>query len=425
MINPTHLTAFEHQDLLIGVPDEGTLSPREVDMLCALNARHPRWCDRGHRSVRFNQYCGLVALDGRMLEILPKLDDGAAPEDCRGVLLRLLRIAGELPELPQQSASHHLRSAPLLEVFIQAFLAELAAVVRGGLVRRYQEHSDDLTCIRGAIQLQRQLTVNANRVDRLACRFDEFTSDNLWNGLVKAALVGVRSWMVGDDTRRLWTTLMSHFSDIEVPLSPLWRLTRLVYDRQGHRYRAVLRWVEVILRLLSPDLRAGRACAPALLFDMNKLFEAAVTCTFRRATAQDGLEVVAQSASTFLAQTDETPSRREFQLRPDLLVNRDGCVLRIADCKWKWLDVSTAGYLVPAQADVYQMHAYASRFNCTNLLLIYPWHESYAPARFASFQLPLGARTARLQITCVDIGRDGLPTVPSAAVTEARRTFGA
>ena len=45
--------------------------------------------------------------------------------------------------------------------------------------------------------------------------------------------------------------------------------------------------------------------------------------------------------------------------------------------------------LMPVEADMYQMHAYASAFQCRELALIYPWRSELARSTGARFRLPM------------------------------------
>ena len=71
---------------------------------------------------------------------------------------------------------------------------------------------------------------------------------------------------------------------------------------------AAIDWARWILALLAPALRAGRTEAPALLFNMDWLFESAVaTVARRRVYEESGLTVEAQDTSQALANDGAPP----------------------------------------------------------------------------------------------------------------------
>jgi 5-methylcytosine-specific restriction enzyme subunit McrC len=399
-VHARHLTAIEHESLPIG---EGGVTPTEAEYLTLLEKRMPGLMLRGVSSIQLSQYCGVINLGERTLEILPKVDDINATEEGRGVLVRLLRESQELPSLMMIEAGHTLRHSSLLEVFIAAFFETVFEIIRGGLRHQYREREDDLSVVRGRILLNRQLGAGMNRTDQVACCFDELTVDNEWNRAVKGGIQAVRPCIQSFDLARRWRELMAVFQDVEAD-AELRALDRLVFDRQAVRYRPALDWVRWILRLLSPSVEAGTANAPGLLFDMNVLFERAVASLLRR---RIDAPIDLQSGDRYLAQVSGSP-KRMLRLQPDIVIRHREGVL-IADTKWKRLQRSIDGYLVPERADVYQMLAYASSYSCDHLVLIYPWHAGLAGARETHLQLPkLGTHAPILTVACVDVSDDSL-----------------
>lgn len=408
-MRPRYVTAFEHQR--ISVDDNSSssgLTAAEAEYLALLSELLPGFCERGHRSVRLAQFCGVVSLGDRVLEILPKIDDPGPPEECRGVLLRLLREAGTFPPFRHISAGQHLRRAPLLEVFITAFFDTVTEIVRGGLLRQYQEREEDLQVVRGRIVANRQFAVLSNRPDRVACRFDELTADNVWNRLIKRAIRMVRPWITSVELNRRWVELMIVFEEVDDAQANVRSMDRLVFNRHAVRYRTALDWVRWIVALLSPALRAGQNTSPALLFDMNLLFQSAVaTALRRRSRGGYSVRVPSEETGNYLATIAGTSGRRAFSLKPDLIVRRGDDIIAIGDTKWKRLDVGPSGHLTPPPADVYQMHAYGTAFQCEHLALIYPWHSGLARSKETVFELvPMDTLRSMVSVVCVDLHSD-------------------
>lgn len=419
-MRPLHLTAFEHQALPIeDTRSENAITREEADWLTALNGQRRGFCERGHQSVKLSQYCGLLAVGDRMLEILPKVDDGAPAEACRGVLLNLLRESRAFPTFRHLSASHHLRNAPLLDVFIAAFFEEVAAIVRGGLLRRYQEDSDDLAVVRGRVLVARQFAVHANRPDRIACQFDELTADNAWNRFLKAALRAVRPWIGTVDLHRRWIELIAVFDEVSDLLMEPDALRRFPFDRQARRYRKATDWARWILSLLSPMIRAGANAAPGLLFDMNLLFQSAVANALARQFEQTpALRLVSQDIGFHLA-TLAGDGRRAFALRPDIVIRRGSEVLTVVDTKWKRLMGQANEEFGVAPADAYQMHAYASAYGCREVTLLYPWHSGLQAFSGHFYQLATtGPVKPLLRLGFVDVRRSPLTLVGLDAWSE-------
>lgn len=408
------LTALEHQPIPVTPDGAGwSLTPAEADRLAQIGEARPGFCEIGSRQVKLAQFCGVVSLGERVLEILPKTQEGVeTAEECRGVLLRLLRWTEQFPQFQHQPVSQALRRAPLLEAFIAAFFDAVINLTRGGLLKQYQEQADDLRVVRGRVAVMRQLGTHANRPDVVACVFDELTIDNLWNRVLKRAVRCTRPWIRSVALDRQWVELMGTLDEVDDASLTATDVSRLAFNRQAERYRSAVTWARWILALLAPALRAGRHEAPALLFDMNRLFESAVASLARRRfDGRNGLAVETQDSSRALA-TVVSPDRVDaaFQLRPDLVFRRTGQVVGIADTKWKLVGRDPRRRLMPSEADMYQMHAYASAFQCRELALVYPWHSALADATRSEFRLPVvNGLHPVVTVTCIDVNDDAMP----------------
>lgn len=414
---PDSITAYEYQLLPVGNLTPNCITETEAELLLHLNQRRPGFCERRHHSVRLSQYAGIVRLGNRVLEVLPKVNKAQPDQECRAVLLRLLKAARAIPAFSEEHTNQRARHGSLLEVFINAFFDSVFDLVRGGLLRQYKSEAADLRYVRGRIWLQRQFTSNANRPDLIACQYDELTSDNIWNQTLKAALRKVKPWIRSQHLYRRWSELIIVFDEVS-DLEPQLRSAR--YNRQSGRYKSAASWARLILEMLTPDLRAGHEEAPSLLFDMNKLFERAAATTLKRSSgvAGQGATVEEQDRSTHLS-VSEAGGWNAFPLRPDIVVRHGKRILLVADAKWKLVDTDPRGFLTPSEADAYQLHAYATAFACDNVCLIYPWHDRLAQSHETAFLIDSKERIYRLSIVCMDVSCDGMPLRRGAAVFNA------
>lgn len=397
---PNVLTAVEHQQLIISDSGDGAVTRSEADILSGLNETRPGFCQRYHNYVKLSQYAGVIRLGARVLEVLPKTSPSHSLEQCRGTLLRLIRLARSTPSFIDAEVAQQLNRGSLLEVFIEVFFREVLSLARGGLLQQYAGRADDLNVVRGRINLQRQLTALASRRDVLACNYDELTYDNSWNRLLKSAVRAVRPWIVSPHIYRQWNELIATFDGVS-DVRPSQR--SLIPTRQTTRYKRAAQWANWILNLLTPAIRAGKGEAPGMLFEMNKLFERAVA-NWLRSRTRPSVSVREQDVSTHFAVTDG--GRAAINLRPDLVFREGQRVILIADTKWKMLVPDNAGQLLPSEADTYQMHAYSSRLLCDDVCLIYPWHDGLADSRETSLRVTAGQRETRIHVACIDFSSE-------------------
>ena len=98
--------------------------------------------------------------------------------------------------------------------------------------------------------------------------------------------------------------------------------------------------------------------------------------------SSEGWEVSSQDKGHYLFME----SRRQFALRPDIVMKRGGRTV-ILDTKWKSLvDNERVNYGI-SQADMYQMYAYSKKYNTPEIWLLYPVNDemrNHSPIRFES-----------------------------------------
>jgi 5-methylcytosine-specific restriction enzyme subunit McrC len=154
------------------------------------------------------------------------------------------------------------------------------------------------------------------------------------------------------------------------------------------------------LTALYQTTHAGAEEGVALLFDMNRLFEAYVAAIARRALVPLGYKVRSQGPRLHLVHDGADSS---FPLRPDLHISRGDRVV-VLDTKWKRIDPLRAGGDV-GSGDAYQMHAYAHAYAAGNTILLYPHHDGIrrSAGRQRSWEFATGA--GQLSVATLDITR--------------------
>ena len=116
-----------------------------------------------------------------------------------------------------------------------------------------------------------------------------------------------------------------------------------------------MNWTKIFLRGESFMPFIGQSAALALLFDMNKLFEAYVAEHIKKYFS-DKFTVKIQAQEKYLF--DEP---RSFGLKPDIIIEGDEKI--ILDTKWKF-EISAG--------DMYQMFAYAKKYGAKKIFLLCP-----------------------------------------------------
>ena len=309
---------------------------------------------------------------GTVLEILPKIDldhDVGDPiEQTRRVFLEMLRAWRRSPKQLPHSDIRALSRFPMLEVFVRQFLHLLQALVRTGLARRYVSVEENLPYLRGRLLFADHLRENVSNRTRFYTAHDELSVNRPANRLIHAALVRLAPRVRNETNRQLLRQSSTALADVPPSLDPVadWRAHHI--DRSMNQYGPVMQWVRLFLFNRGLTTFAGANTNVSLLFPMEQVFEDFLVASFRR--HQQQYTVVPRGLGKSMATIGNKPV---FSTIPDIALRSGTRVTFILDAKWKPVDTTTVDLKNGiAQQDVYQLHAYATRYRCAAVALVYP-----------------------------------------------------
>ena len=375
------LTLFEHQTAPF------TWSRPQLAALARLNQAQgdillrPVFDKNGGSALQAAQYVGVVRLGRDTIQILPKIyrHEECGPEEAARNLLHLLAVAADLPLRESALAPLLRRRADWFEILTCLFAAHLTEAWPRGIVRGYVACEDDSSpFLRGSWRLEAQQRLPERR-HRFCVTYDEFTPDNPLNRVLRFVVERLWALTRDPDNRRALATLRAWMDDVTLlPAVSAAEASAVSLTRLHPSYAPLLTLARLFLDGGSLQLSGGGHESFAFVFDMNRLFESFVFGFLRRHRAAvlppslTDCALLPQSvgAHRHLARQEGRPV---FRLEPDLAFRApDGAFPLLLDTKYKSLrpaERRTAGI---APGDLYQMHAYARRYACPRVLLLYP-----------------------------------------------------
>lgn len=245
----------------------------------------------GSQSLCASQYVGVVETDDVAVEIYPKLDaalvsngdstpisDSIRLESVMRNLLWMLEVS-EHREIVETDTGH-LEEAPPSFFDLFAFLLgkNLLRQLTCGVSHRYITHSDDLHTVRGKIRFAQQVSRNWNRLDRIACTWDEFTPNTPVNRLFKCACRFLANRVSYNEAARLLIDCLALLDEVEdvSPMTALREMQNLPFDRSMDRFRLAFDLAKRLLMASGHALGVGGANTYVFLINMNLLFESYV-----------------------------------------------------------------------------------------------------------------------------------------------------
>lgn len=362
---PTCIQVFEHGTLAVG---ERGFRTSQFDALVRYNERHGcTFFQVGYNRLRFGSFVGVIQVGNLAIEILPKLDNHGGSQDAgkwQRALIQMLRQSGLLSAEAAPDADLRLAQSPLVDVYLDAFLAEVDHIAHAGLAKRYRLTEGNLYKLKGRIQFAQQVRRNLLHRERMFTAHQVYDRDNAFNRILKCALTIVGNVAVRPSLQARSNAALLWFEEVADARVTADTFDRLRFDRNTERYRRAIQLARLIILNYSPDLRGGNEHVIAILFDMNVLFERFILIQLHRAASlfsDRKLRVAGQVSKKFWSTKT---------IRPDIVATFDSASIAesiVLDTKWK---VPKDGQ--PADDDLKQMFTYNLHIGAQRSLLIYP-----------------------------------------------------
>ncbi|CRK83015.1 McrC family protein [Neobacillus massiliamazoniensis] len=350
--------------------------------------------------IQAKNYVGLIQMkSGLQVQILPKISYSEI-EDTKKTFLRMLRSMKDFPTKVFNDANLKTDRMNLYEIFINMYIQEVRGLIKKGIRSNYLSEEDNLTYFKGKLIVQENVKKNQVHKERFYLRYDKFDVNRPENRLLKSTLLKLQKISSSVANIKEIRQLLSSFEMVEPSMNFTKDFSRIVIDRNTKDYETLMRWSKVFLLNQSFTTFSGNTTARALLFPMEKVFEAYVAMNLKRVLADLPWEISTQDKGYYLF---DTP--RKFALRPDIVITRDDGSRIILDTKWKALTNNPRQNYRISQADMYQMYAYSKKYNTPEIWLLYPVSEGMKDADISFFSYKEDSVETNVRLFFVDVTR--------------------
>ncbi|STA73548.1 5-methylcytosine-specific restriction enzyme subunit McrC [Campylobacter lari] len=282
----------------------------------------------------------------------------------KNLLINMLKTLKNSPFKKSQISSLQIAKMPLFEVFITMFLDEFDSVYKKGLMRSYVSSEENRTFLKGKLLFNEHIKSNLIHKERFFTSSDEFVLDIAPNRLIKSTLNFLKSKTSSNKFKII--KAMQMLDEVEFSTNYEKDFSFKI-SRHFDYYENILSWCKIFLQNKTFTLYKGKNEAFALLFPMEKLFENYVAYMFKLANPSKNIKT--QSSGKYLISKND---EKCFMLKPDLYIENK----MILDTKWKIPDDNEDEKKHSiSQSDLYQMFAYANKYEIKEIYLIYPLCE--------------------------------------------------
>lgn len=323
---------------------------------------------KGVKVIKPQNYVGVINIDNKFqIEILPKIDVDDDNE-LRNIFLKMLSSLKEFKGKSFKNAQLNDSNLPIYEIFIRMYLNEVQELLKKGLKSDYVTLEGNIPYFKGKFLINQHLKHNIIRKDRFYMAYDEFHINRPENRLIKTTLLKLNKISSNGKNQLLAKRLLAEFEMVNQSTNIDKDFSLVKKDRNAQAYQSLMTWSQLFLKNKSFSTFKGTENVNALLFPMEKIFESYISKQLKNISSNySGYKMETQKQTQYLF--DEP---RKFRLKPDIYISMNSNPYKVLDIKWKRLNTDSKNNYGISQSDMYQMYAYAYKYNVEDIVLIYP-----------------------------------------------------
>ena len=323
---------------------------------------------KGVKVIKPQNYVGVINIDNKFqIEILPKIDVDDDNE-LRNIFLKMLSSLKEFKGKSFKNAQLNDSNLPIYEIFIRMYLNEVQELLKKGLKSDYVTLEGNIPYFKGKFLINQHLKHNIIRKDRFYMAYDEFHINRPENRLIKTTLLKLNKISSNGKNQLLAKRLLAEFEMVNQSTNIDKDFSLVKKDRNAQAYQSLMTWSQLFLKNKSFSTFKGTENVNALLFPMEKIFESYISKQLKNISSNySGYKMETQKQTQYLF--DEP---RKFRLKPDIYISMNSNPYKVLDIKWKRLNTDFKNNYGISQSDMYQMYAYAYKYNVEDIVLIFP-----------------------------------------------------
>ena len=231
------------------------------------------------------------------------------------------------------------------ELLVSIFLNYVTKLIRQGVHKKYVSLKNQLTSVRGRIDVRRTTALFYRGNPCVECEFDEHSYDCIENQIIKATLGVLLSRSVKSSVQRqaIWSLYKELGNVKELPPNIALK-SDVVRNRLNQHYFPAIPLARIILSSMGVMHDYGSVEMDGFHVDMNLLYERYIERRLRNELTYYGVSVDAQNSSPF-------DKQRQAMIRPDLILQSNLGRRLVADTKYKVTNQ-------PDRNDLYQVLSY-------------------------------------------------------------------
>ena len=327
-----------------------------------------------YNKIKFINYVGIIKINNLIIEILPKISLSNDIIKDRKMLIFMLSKCNKLSVDIKELLNSNILNNSLLDILAKVYSKKLLNELQKGLYREYVSKEEALSIIKGKILISKSIKENTINKNKMNCKYDEFTEDNLFNAILKRAINVILFSIKNDDVKKELNIINNLFNDVSDIYISNNIILNYKLNRMNNRFLECFTLAKLILLNSSMDKSLGKENGFSILFEMNYLYEEYIGVLLKEVFNDTNISINTQEKSRYLL-WNTLKERNEIALKPDIVIYKDNKPKVIIDTKWKSSSINNRE--IYSQSDIYQMYAYITTYTeCEECILLYPREEN-------------------------------------------------
>lgn len=327
-----------------------------------------------HKSneLKSNKYVGVIHYQGEKINLLPKIffdsDKSYSTNEVNQIQNHILWWLSYCRKIkfPNYQASLGSAKSDFFEVLIYLFSKYTRELLNSSIYQQYEEVNRELSFIKGRLNTNAYINENLSkgRWHKLNCTYDAFVFDNEFNRIIKYVTTLLFNVSSNQENKKYLREILFILDEVSDERATAEQCARISFNPMFGEFETVRDYCQLFLtNCVSFDYKNDLKLF-AFLLPMEYVFEDFIFGFIDKEL--ENVTAKAQRSDTYL---DEG---KAFNLKPDLWLKTESKSL-IADTKYKivYADEKDPKKGI-SQTDLYQMLAYAVRFEVDEIILFYP-----------------------------------------------------
>ena len=209
------------------------------------------------------------------------------------------------------------------DLFCEILNRGISQQLKQGLFKTYISKNEDLTAVRGKIDLNRQIQIKIQKKQIVACEYDELSVNNLFNQILKTtSMYFLRDKSVSKERKDRLRKLMLFFDEVdELPIKAIpWE--QLMFQRNNRTYEMLINICRLAIEGYLHTTELGDLKMPLFSEDnMANLFESFVAEYYKEEIKKIDPKVSVNSQKKLEWDTAETDDPATIRLLPNMYMD--------------------------------------------------------------------------------------------------------